>query len=490
MSFNTNKTQAMLISRKNPKTPQLLNIYLNNGRIRQTESMKYLGILIDKRFRFAQHVEYITDKSIALVHALAKSAKINWGLNSDVTKILYKGAILPILSYGIPVWIEALRSQHNIRKHKRVQRMINIKIAKAFRTTSHEALCILTGMTPIVYELTAISKFYSVTKGRIGDTEGNPSLDTPVNYRDWPHPSLIVKVVEKSEEEYYSVQIYTDGSKTDKGVGAGVVIYHQEGATQELRFRLGSRCSNNQAEQVAILRALEALRNYNTPIKSAAIHTDSKITLDLISNNSSHCFLIEEIRQNLQILAQQTWKIHFQWVKAHAGNEGNERADQLAKQAAGCLQLQPTFELVPFSTVKRDLREEANNAWDEEWSTTTNGGTTKSYFPTVRSRQQSNIKLTHNITAVTTGHGKFGEYFYRFRISDDPTCVCGVTSQTVDHILWECSLLQNDREAFRRQLLTSGRQWPPNKSDLVLKHLKEFKNFVNSINFDKIQTVN
>jgi hypothetical protein len=30
----------------------------------------------------------------------------------------------------------------------RVQRLINIKMAKAYRTVSHEALCILTGMTP------------------------------------------------------------------------------------------------------------------------------------------------------------------------------------------------------------------------------------------------------------------------------------------------------------------------------------------------------
>jgi len=31
----------------------------------------------------------------------------------------------------------------------RVQRLINIKMAKAYRTVSHKALCILTGITPI-----------------------------------------------------------------------------------------------------------------------------------------------------------------------------------------------------------------------------------------------------------------------------------------------------------------------------------------------------
>ena len=35
----------------------------------------------------------------------------------------------------------------------RVQRLINIKIAKAYRTVSTEALCILTGMTPIAIKI-------------------------------------------------------------------------------------------------------------------------------------------------------------------------------------------------------------------------------------------------------------------------------------------------------------------------------------------------
>ena len=42
-----------------------------------------------------------------------------------------------------------LRKESYKMKLIRVQRLINIKMAKAYRTVSHEALCILTGVTPI-----------------------------------------------------------------------------------------------------------------------------------------------------------------------------------------------------------------------------------------------------------------------------------------------------------------------------------------------------
>ena len=71
---------------------------------------------------------------------------------THILRIIYTGAMLPILSYGAPVWIEGLKRKHNATKLKRVQRLINIKITRAYRTTSHEALCVLTGITPILIE--------------------------------------------------------------------------------------------------------------------------------------------------------------------------------------------------------------------------------------------------------------------------------------------------------------------------------------------------
>jgi len=85
-----------------------------------------------------------------LIHSLSKSAKLSWGLKHEAPKTTYKGAILPLLLYGAPVWIEAFKFDYNKLKYIRVQRLMNIRIPKAFRTTSSEALCILAGTTPII----------------------------------------------------------------------------------------------------------------------------------------------------------------------------------------------------------------------------------------------------------------------------------------------------------------------------------------------------
>jgi uncharacterized HAD superfamily protein len=99
----------MILTRRKPKIKRDFKIYLNNKRLQQEDTIKYLGIVIDRRFKFNEHIDYITYKCMKLIHALSKSAKINWGLRHDVLRIIYTAAILPILSYAAPVWIECVK---------------------------------------------------------------------------------------------------------------------------------------------------------------------------------------------------------------------------------------------------------------------------------------------------------------------------------------------------------------------------------------------
>jgi len=46
--------------------------------------MKYLGIVIDDKFKFSQRISHPADKCAKLIFSLPKSARINWGLKHEV----------------------------------------------------------------------------------------------------------------------------------------------------------------------------------------------------------------------------------------------------------------------------------------------------------------------------------------------------------------------------------------------------------------------
>jgi hypothetical protein len=65
------------------------------------------------------------------------------------THIGTEEALVPLMTYGAPVWEEAIKKQKLLRKMQSTQRLINIKIAKAYRIISFEASCLSAGVQPI-----------------------------------------------------------------------------------------------------------------------------------------------------------------------------------------------------------------------------------------------------------------------------------------------------------------------------------------------------
>jgi len=74
----------------------------------------------------------------------------------------------------------------------------------------------------------------------------------PKGYRKWTRPAKAIEIKEKCERMEYKIEIYMDGSKSANGVCSGIAIFIDKHLTFLLKYKLAERCSNIQAEQLAI----------------------------------------------------------------------------------------------------------------------------------------------------------------------------------------------------------------------------------------------
>ncbi len=140
------------------------------------------------------------------------------------------------------------------------------------------------------------------------------------------------------------VEIYADGAcKGNPGRG-GWGAWLRYGENEKELFGGEPMTTNNRMELLAVIRALEAL----TRRCEVRVHTDStyvhKGISEWISSWKARGWRTadkkpvknDDLWRQLDQLAQQH-DIEWIWVKGHAGNEGNERADALANRGVETL---------------------------------------------------------------------------------------------------------------------------------------------------------
>jgi hypothetical protein len=103
LSINEEKSKTMVIIRKKGKENKEISVYVNKKIIEHVQKIKYLGIFIDSKLNFREHIIHISSKCTKLIHALSRSAKQNWGLSHVALHTIYKGAIITLMLYGAPV---------------------------------------------------------------------------------------------------------------------------------------------------------------------------------------------------------------------------------------------------------------------------------------------------------------------------------------------------------------------------------------------------
>ena len=112
IKINTDKTEAIIFTKRRPYVDDCIS--MDNHKIMWSNSIKYLGLTLDKRLTFANHINIIVQRATALLITLYPLINRKSKLSLENKLILFKTIIRPILTYACPIW--SFTSQSNFNK--------------------------------------------------------------------------------------------------------------------------------------------------------------------------------------------------------------------------------------------------------------------------------------------------------------------------------------------------------------------------------------
>ena len=107
LSLNFNKSVYLAFGNYSDSVPSLCNIKINNIALKRVYSCKYLGIIIDARLKWHEHITYVVKKTKYLIFIFAKLKKI---LTYKILMAVYHGLFGSISNYGVIAWGSAYKT--------------------------------------------------------------------------------------------------------------------------------------------------------------------------------------------------------------------------------------------------------------------------------------------------------------------------------------------------------------------------------------------
>ena len=259
---------------------------------------------------------------------------------------------------------------------------------------------------------------------------------------------------------HHGPYIYTDGSKTENRVAAAAT---SDGLSAQVR--LPGNASIFTAELQALKMAFNIVKNCNEDHFIIFSYSLSSLQA-LDSNNCDHPF-IQDILKLFNDCLSLNKKVVLAWVPSHVGIKGNEKADELAKQALN-------FNVLDFQTYT-DLKVNVNIVFKQKWQAHWNACPDNKLFqinPTVGdfyvwtgfSRREEIVR-----TRACIGHTYF-THSYLLKGEDMPWCIPCHCPDTVKHILLDCTDLRDTRIKYYRNI--------NNLKDLLYGNIKVICNYL------------
>ena len=373
--------------------------------------------------------------------------------------------IQPYLTYGSFLWWQKTELSFVKTKLNHLQRLVCLGITGALSTTPTAGMEALLGIAPLNLRVVAEAKHtaYRLKKkgqnkfNEIGhskiwqrisffDKVSNAPMDS-INKKLNIDKKLKTKIPSRDDSEILNmtpldiIKVFTDGSFKDNKAGAG--IFCEEPHLEEV-LNLGKYPTVFQAEVIAISRAAEALINKNIANKNIIVFSDSQAAIKALDNYWCTSVLVDEGWRNLQRLAANN-EVTICWVPGHSGIEGNEKADELARNGSENEYVGPTICLpLPYSCFRMQVKNWLSSEHNKLWRSLDYCRQTKDYLSDIDTSKTRELwKLPKNklctVMGVLTGHCHVNKHLHNLGLVRSTLCDrCSTDEESAYHIVCLC----------------------------------------------------
>ena len=176
LKLSQEKTVYMLLKGNLKRNP---SIKIGGTNIKRTKTTKYLGIVLDEKLNFHQHITYTCEKSNKIMNKIISIGQRKFHLPLTVIRSYHESILTSIMAYGASIWAHRLQVKANAAAIERVQRNVLIRLSGAYRTTAKSSLLVALGIPPMHLTIQKRAAIYSLKKGKIGISRN--IIQEPVN---------------------------------------------------------------------------------------------------------------------------------------------------------------------------------------------------------------------------------------------------------------------------------------------------------------------
>jgi ribonuclease HI len=160
IQFDMEKIELIHFHSKRTISSEDFPIQIGNKQIDPKNLTKWLGVWLDSKLNFKEHVEKKIADATRTFYQIARLSNTERGLSFQAMRQLYIACITSIADYGVPIWWN--NQKHLLEKYQKLQNQALRKILGAFKTSPSMAMELEAAIPPPKIRFNKICKNYAL----------------------------------------------------------------------------------------------------------------------------------------------------------------------------------------------------------------------------------------------------------------------------------------------------------------------------------------